>query len=206
MRKQVSSNLARFCATSRGMKQLRTTIATKLVRHFVADTPPPAADRAHREGVQRTRTDISPTVHAALIDLPEAWTRLQRKLRTPHEFVIAAFRTFDVLPVHPQQILAPFQLLGQRPYTPGSPAGWPDIASQWDGPDALLNRIEWSTQLGERIGKSHAPIDAADNALGELLTARTRQAIARAESASQGIALLLASPNSSAGNRCSIRH
>jgi len=170
-----------------------THIAAKLVRHFIADTPPPDAVARIATTFQETRGHL-PSVHAALIELPDAWTREQRKLRTPHEFVVAALRMFDVIPQRPQQILAPFQMLGQRPYTPGSPAGWPDVASQWDGPDALLSRIEWSTQVGARIGKTHSPVEAADNALGELLTARTRQAIARAESAAQGIALLLASP------------
>jgi uncharacterized protein (DUF1800 family) len=85
-------------------------------------------------------------------------------------------------------------LLGQRPYSPGSPAGWPDTAAQWDGPDALLKRIEWSTQLGEKVGGRVQPDSLAANSLGDALSERTRTAIARAASAAQGTTLLLASP------------
>ncbi len=96
-----------------------------------------------------------PSLHAALIDVPEAWSpEAWLKFKTPHEFVVSALRMFDFVPAPSRQLIAPFDLLGQRPYTPGSPAGWPDIASRWDGPDALLNRIEWSSQLAERRGQA----------------------------------------------------
>jgi uncharacterized protein (DUF1800 family) len=93
------------------------------------------------------------------------------------------------------QIAAPFQLLGQRPYAPGSPAGWPDTAAQWDGPDALLKRIEWATQVGDRMRSRVHPLELAQAALGTALGDRTRQSVARAASAAQGLTLLFASPD-----------
>ena len=57
-----------------------------------------------------------------------------------------------IMPRESRQIAAPFQVLGQRPYSPGSPAGWPDTADHWGGSDALLKRIEWSNALAERLG------------------------------------------------------
>jgi uncharacterized protein (DUF1800 family) len=171
-----------------------THVATKLVRHFVADSPPRGAvDRIAR--IFRDSSGDLPEVHAALIDLPDAWSSEPKKFKTPHEFVVSTFRMLDSAPAEARQILTPFQTLGQRPYTPGSPAGWPDIASQWDGPDALLKRIEWASQFGARIGKNIEPVKLAETALGSNLTARTRQAVARAESAAQGMTLLLASPD-----------
>jgi uncharacterized protein (DUF1800 family) len=180
-------DLARHPATA-------THIATKLVRHVIADVPPQSAIDRIAKIFRDTSGNLS-NVHNALIDLPEAWSNEPAKFKTPHEFVVSTFRALDFLPTTPQQILAPFQLLGQRPYAPGSPAGWPDIASQWDGPDALLNRIEWSSELSERVGKRIAPLDLATSALGAALTDRTREAIARAESAAQALTLLLASPD-----------
>jgi uncharacterized protein (DUF1800 family) len=183
----VLQDLARHSATA-------THIATKLVRHFVADVPPPAAVASIANTFARTNGDL-PSVHAALLELPQAWEYAPMKFKTPHEFVVSTFRLFDFTPTQPQQIIAPFNLLGQRPYSPGSPAGWPDSASHWDGPDALLNRIEWSTQLGERVGKRFSPLDLASRALGDALSGRTQDAITRAASAAQGITLLLASPD-----------
>jgi uncharacterized protein (DUF1800 family) len=170
-----------------------THIATKLVRHFVADEPPPSAVQRLRNVFMDTDGDL-PSLHAALIDLPQAWEAQPAKYKTPHEFVISAYRCLDNVPAKPQQMLAPFQLLGQRPFTPGSPAGWPDTAAQWDGPDALLKRIEWATQVGERIAARAEPLQLAENSLGGALSEHTRTVISRAASAAQGVTLLLASP------------
>lgn len=168
-------------------------LATKLVRHFVADQPPQSAVERIAK-VFRDSEGHLPTVHRALVELPEAWQSAPAKFKTPHEFVVSTFRGCDFIPGQPQQIIAPFQLLGQRPYTPGSPAGWPDTAAQWDGPDALLKRIEWATQFGERISARIKPMQLATDSLGATLTDRTRTTISRASSAAQGVALLLASP------------
>jgi uncharacterized protein (DUF1800 family) len=168
-------------------------IATKLARHFIADDPPRAAIESIAAAFMDSSGDL-PTVHRALLESPEAWSAVAPKFKTPHEFVVSAFRMFDFVPGQPQQVAAPFQLLGQQPYAPGSPAGWPDVADRWDGPDALLKRIEWATAAGERAGARFRPLDLATQSLGSALTDRTRTAIARASSAAQGVTLLLASP------------
>jgi uncharacterized protein (DUF1800 family) len=168
-------------------------VATKLVRHFIADEPPPASVERLAKVFRDTKGDL-PSLHRALVESPEAWQAPVSKFKTPHDFVVSTFRMLDFVPQQPQQILAPFQLLGQRPYTPGSPAGWPDTASQWDGPDALLKRIEWASAIGNRMGSKVEPLVAGEQALGTALSERTRTAIARAESGAQALTLLLASP------------
>jgi uncharacterized protein (DUF1800 family) len=168
-------------------------IATKLVRHFVADEPPAAAVDRVAAAFRHSDGDL-PTVHRALLDVPQAWSASTPKFKTPHEFVISAFRMLDFVPEQPRQVAAPFELLGQRPYAPGSPAGWPDRADQWDGPEALLRRIEWASAVGERFGARFQPLGLAAQSLGETLSEHTRTAIARAASPAQGVTLLLASP------------
>lgn len=168
-------------------------IATKLARHFIADDPPKSAVDRLAQVFRDTEGDL-PSLHRALVESPEAWLSLVTKFKTPHDFVVSTFRMLDFVPQQPQQILTPFQLLGQRPYTPGSPAGWPDTAGQWDGPDALLKRIEWASAVGKRMGSKVQPLDVGAQALGSALAERTRVAISRAESGAQGMALLLASP------------
>ncbi len=181
----VLDDLARHRATAEH-------VARKLVCHFVADDPPPAAV-ARIAKVFRDSDGSLPEVHAALVDLPEAWAPKPRKYKTPHEFVVSALRAIDAVPERPQQAVAPLQSLGQAPYRPGSPAGWPDTASQWDGPDALLKRVEWAGQQADRIGR-RAPLDLAAQSLGAALSERTRTAIGRAASAAQAVTLWLASP------------
>ncbi|MET0535757.1 MAG: DUF1800 domain-containing protein [Steroidobacter sp.] len=168
-------------------------VALKLARHFIADEPPASAVERLAKVFRDTGGDL-PSVHRALVESPEAWQQAVTKFKTPHDFVVSTFRMLDFVPQQPQQILSPFQLLGQRPYSPGSPAGWPDTASGWDGPDALLKRIEWASAVGDRMGSKAQPLVLGAQALGPALAERTRIAISRAESGAQGLALLLASP------------
>jgi uncharacterized protein (DUF1800 family) len=170
-----------------------THIATKLVRHFVADNPPEQAVDSVAKAFRTSEGDLT-SIYRALIELPQAWAQPFAKFKTPHEFVVSTFRMCGFVPTEPRQVAAPFQLLGQRPYTPGSPAGWPDTADRWDSPDALLKRIEWASALGERVGSKYQPLDLAARALGDHLGKYSRTAIERAASSAQGLTLLLASP------------
>lgn len=184
--KAVFKDLSRHPATAK-------FVATKLVRHFVADEPPAAAVERVAKAF-RDSDGYLPTVHAAVVDSAEAWTQPQSKYKTPHEFVVSTFRALDYVPERPRQVLAPFELLGQRPYSPGSPAGWSDIAGQWDGPDALMKRIEWATQIGQRMGARRAPVQLAEQSLGAALSEHTRMALNGAADAAQGVVLWLVSP------------
>ncbi|HXS20964.1 MAG TPA: DUF1800 domain-containing protein [Steroidobacteraceae bacterium] len=182
----VLRDLARRPATAR-------FIATKLARHFIADDPPaPAVDRM-AAAFSESGGDL-PTVYRALIASPEAWQQPVGKYKTPSDFIVSSFRGLE-LPV--RQDKAPvglFQLLGQRIWSPGSPAGWPDRSADWDGASELLKRIEWADAVGQRVGSRRDAMDLAPQLLGSVLSAATREAVAHAESASQALALLLASP------------
>jgi uncharacterized protein (DUF1800 family) len=182
----VLADLARHPATARHL-------AFKLARHFVADEPPPEAVERIAQAFRDSDGDL-PTVYRAVLDTPAAWASPAVKFKTPHELVVSSLRMLDFVPAEPRQIAAPFDLLGQRPYTPGSPAGWPDTATHWDGSDALLKRIEWAGSVAGRVAGREQPASLAEQSLGAALNERTRVAIARAASAEQGITLLLASP------------
>ncbi len=182
----VLEDLARHPATARH-------IAAKLARHFVADQPPAAVVERVTRAFQDSEGHL-PSIHRALVESSQAWAEPLAKFKTPHDFVTSTFRAFDFIPPNPQQIIAPFQLLGQRPYSPGSPAGWPDTASQWDGPDALMKRIEWSAAVGQRVNGRASPLALADATLGSVLGDHSRTAISHAASNAQGITLWLASP------------
>ena len=71
----------RFLST---YKTTWTALAEKLVRHFVADDPPPGAVRRIEAVLTETGGDLHAT-SLALIDLPEAWQPLA-KLKTPLEY------------------------------------------------------------------------------------------------------------------------
>jgi uncharacterized protein (DUF1800 family) len=86
-------------------------------------------------------------------------------------------------------------MMGQAPYQPGSPAGWPDTAEHWGGADGLYKRIEWANRVASMAGKSINPLELGDAVLGPAFTRNSRQSVSRAESLEQGLTLLLVSPD-----------
>ena len=168
-------------------------IASKLVRHFVADDPPPQLVAEIASVYLESGGDL-PTIHAALVTAKEPWQRTFAKYKTPKEFVISAFRAFNRVPDDGKFVVGALDLMGQTPYRPGSPAGWPDTADDWGGADSLYKRIEWSNTVAQLAGERINPLDLADAVIGPALGQHTRTAISRAESFAQGITLFLVAP------------
>lgn len=170
-------------------------IATKLVRHFVADDPPPAAvDRI--AGVFRQSGGDLHAVSDALVDLPQAWDPAPRKFKPPEDYLAAAVRAMGGKPeLTGQQLIALLDRMGQRPFYAAGPDGWSDVSGSWIGPDAVWKRVEWADALAK--GVADAKIDpalVAEEALGPTLTPATMRAIRLAESPAQGLALFLTAP------------
>jgi uncharacterized protein (DUF1800 family) len=168
-------------------------VSGKLACHFVADDPPAAlVDRLVRAWME-TRGDLR-EVCRALIEAPESWRQPLAKYKTPTDYLYSAYRALSLPFAGRPADIRVFELLGQRQFAPGSPAGWPDRSADWDGPSALLKRLEWAQQTGQRLGNSRAAGKLAEATLGPVLSADTRGAIARAQDGAQALALLLAAP------------
>ena len=168
-------------------------IATKLVRHFVADDPPAAAVE-HVARVFRNTDGHLPSLHGALVDLDECWRPQSAKLKTPNELVVSALRGLDLPRLPEKRVLGSLGLLNQYPFTAPSPAGWPDSSEHWGSPNALLQRIAWSTQVAERVGSVRQPRTLLAHMSNPADGGALQLSVERAASASQGIALLLAGP------------
>jgi uncharacterized protein (DUF1800 family) len=184
---QVLHALARHPATAKHM-------ATKLARHFVADEPPAALVDRLAQAFRSSDGDL-PSVYRVLIDAPEAWVETPAKLKSPEEMVLSTARVLRFgATAFVRQPDAGTSLLGQRVQAAPSPAGWPDAAAEWLGPDAVWKRVEWATRVADRIGTQVDARALAASSLGPLLTAHTAKQIERAADGSQALALLLLSP------------
>ena len=167
-------------------------LAFKLARHFIADDPPPESVRRIAAVFHRSGGDLS-RVTAAVVMEEALWRAPFAKLRTPEEMVISACRVAGFNP--PAQMLAgSLRLLDQMPFFAPSPAGWPDTAAEWISPEAVLRRADWCQQFAGRVPVPEDPVSLATSCFGEALPEEAAQAIRRAPSRREGLALLLASP------------
>ena len=181
------SDLARHPSTAR-------FLSVKLARHFVADTPPPALV-ARLENAYLQSGGQLPALYRALLDSPEAWLAQPAKLKTPEEFVISAVRLLGLgAQAFERAPDAGITTLGQRVQGAPSPAGWPDMAEEWLGPDAVWKRVEWATRVADRAGRRVDARALAQASLGPLLSDDTARQIERAADGPQALALLLLAP------------
>ncbi|MES2632113.1 MAG: DUF1800 domain-containing protein [Pseudomonadota bacterium] len=168
-------------------------LCMKLARHFAGDTPPASLVDRLAETFLRTAGDLS-SVYRTLIESPEAWTTAQTKFKTPWEWTLSSLRGLRLREAGSQPLATLIGQLGQPVWRPGSPAGYDDIAESWAAPDALMRRVEFAQRIAERAGSSVDARTLAPHILPGGISAGTAMAIARAESSSSALALLLASP------------
>ena len=168
-------------------------VSTKLARHFVADDPPQAVIERMTRAWLESRGQLS-KVYAALLESPEAWSEPLAKFKTPADYIYSSYRALGIPMKDKRRALQAFEALGQRNLMPGSPAGWPDTSADWDGSSALLKRVAWADAVAQRMGDARNARELAPDVLGGTLSEDTAKAIARAESGSQALTLLMASP------------
>lgn len=168
-------------------------LATKLARHFAGDDPPPALVARLEKAYLASDGDL-PTLYRALVEAPECWVAPPLKFKAPWEWSVSALRALGAREVQPQASVGLLRQLGQPVWQPGSPAGWDDIAASWAGPDAILRRVEAAQRFGQRTRDTIDARARAEELFPAALSPGTAQAIARAESPGQGVALMLVAP------------
>ncbi|WFU80016.1 DUF1800 family protein [Bradyrhizobium sp. CIAT3101] len=168
-------------------------IATKFVRHFVADDPPPVLVARLRDVFVKTDGDLK-ALAAALVDSNEAWQVPLAKMRSPYDFLVASGRLLARVPEDPGFYLNNLNLLGQPLWTPAGPNGFPDTSAAWAAPEGMKLRLDIASQMGARLGPNIDPLDLLEFAAADAASVETRKTIERAESRQQALALLLMSP------------
>jgi uncharacterized protein (DUF1800 family) len=169
-------------------------VATQLARHVVGDQPPPALVERLAARFTESGGDL-PTLYRTLIDAPEAWSPAPAKFKTPWDWTLSAMRGLGWREVGNLRAAPLLTQLGQPVWRPGSPAGYDDLAASWAAPDALVRRVEVAQRFAARAGDAFDPRALGAQLLPGTLGAPTAQAIARAESTSTALALLMVSPD-----------
>lgn len=178
-------------------------IAQKLAVHFVSDSPDAALVEALRATFAATDGDI-PNLVLALLSHASAAAGPAEKIRQPFDFVVSSMRALGVDGAQVMQmkdgdfkrgLTRALEEMGQRmKYAPG-PDGWPEEAAAWVTPPRLAARIDWAMSMPQRLRKDLPdPVAFAKSALGAQASATLLTAASRAESARDGVGIVLSSP------------
>jgi uncharacterized protein (DUF1800 family) len=167
-------------------------IASKLVRHFIADTPPPALVTRLADTFIKTEGHL-PAVYQALIESDEAWNSQRNKIRPPQEYMSAVLRATGWRPP-PAVLLGCLMTMGQPLWQPSGPNGFSDTFATWGTPEGLNARMDVAALAAAQTKPLPDPRQFAETILASSLTPMTREAIARAETRTQGLSLALLSP------------
>jgi uncharacterized protein (DUF1800 family) len=182
--RDVLAALARHPATAKH-------VAAKLARHFVADEPPPALVERLAKRFLATQGDLK-EVTKALVAAPEAWEAPRAKLKRPGEWVIGMLRAAGITPPDIGPVMQAHNLLGEPLWRPSAPKGFADESAPWL--DGLAQRLDIANQFARRVGAEADPREVFEQALAPLASSETRQAVLRAESRPQALALMFMAP------------
>jgi len=166
-------------------------LCTKLVTHFISDTPNPQLVNQLVTRWQATNGNIK-QVMLVLIDAKESWLSSPEKFKTPRDFVISSLRLLRATPNDTKALSRSLSVLGQQPFKAGSPAGYGDTAADWDGASALMARIDWAAKLAN--SRYATNIGDIEPQLLAQLSSRNYTMVMRAESRQESLTLALMSP------------
>jgi len=145
-------------------------IATKLVRRFVSDEPPPALVDRVAQTFMKTDGDIREVLKAIFsspeFNSPDAY---RAKVKRPFELAISAVRTLGADTNGGPQFHQWIARMGQPLYGFQTPNGYSDVAENWVNTGALLERMNFALALvsnripGTRVDLSHFVSDMSGN-------------------------------------------
>jgi len=123
-------------------------VATKLVRHFVSDDPPPALVDRIAATFARNGGDIRETLRAIFLS-PEfnSSEAYRAKVKRPFELAISAIRTLGADTTGGPQLHQWIARMGEPLYGFQTPNGYSDTAESWVNTGGLLERLNFGLTL-----------------------------------------------------------
>lgn len=178
-------------------------LARKLVVHFISGQP----DAQLVDQIAMAYSDSGGDLMAAyraLLGHDAAWETAALKVKQPIDFVTSSLRAlgveaqdFTALNWKKMRtlIIAPMGLMGQMWEKPNGPDGWAEAPEHWITPQGLAARIQWAMTVPALVQPNlPAPLDLAKIALGARATAVLRDAVSKSDVKSDGVGLVLVSP------------
>lgn len=194
--REVLRDLARHPATA-------AHLARKLAVHFVSDTPDPALVAALENQYLDTGGDLGALTQTMLTH-PSAWDNAQSNVKMPFHFMGSALRAIGTDPRAIQAVeekdtrkifYKPLSDMGHIWEKPTGPDGLSEEDSAWVSPQGLAARLQWAITIPQLLTPELPdPRHFVQTALGRFSTPAVDFAANAAESRSDGVGLILASP------------
>jgi uncharacterized protein (DUF1800 family) len=150
-------------------------IATKLVRHFVADVPPPKLVTELARVFRETDGDLRAVTRALFLSEEfYAASNVRVKVKRPFEFVASALRVTDAqITSQSVGLVTTFRSFRHLPYGEPAPTGYAVTAADWVSAGALLGRLNFALDLvAHRVtGVTLPEVAAVDSASAAASTA-----------------------------------
>jgi len=171
--------------------------------HFVSDTPDPDLIQHIAGRYADTGGDLQ-SVSSAMLEHPSAWVETLRNVKPPMDFIASACRALAPDPDRLDGLKAgfarrlfmkPLKLMGQPWQRPNGPDGWAEYDQAWITPQGVSTRLLWALSAPQRLRPDLPdPSTFVTAALGPFAPQSVHFAAQAAESRSDGIGLVLASP------------
>ncbi len=177
-------------------------ITRKLAVHFIADDPDPDLVAQISAAYRATQGNLN-AVYAAMLDHPAAWAPRLAKVKQPWDFVVSAFRAMgfsrdDISGLNRkdfiQGVVLPMTSMGQTPFRPPGPDGWPEDSEAWITPATLTARLDWVSELARTYAQEKDPREFLRTTLRDAASKKLTFVASGAVAKWEGVALVLASP------------
>ena len=167
-----------------------THLAGKLAAYFIADTPPPALVERMAKSFLDSSGDLKEVAKTMILS-PESWTEPPIKLKRPSEWVVGMVRATGITQINAARYTGGQALLGEPLWRPGSPKGFPDDEASWI--NGMERRLDVANNFAERVADKADPEDVIQNVLAASVSKEVNEAVGRAETRQQALALLFMS-------------
>lgn len=169
-----------------------TNIATKLVTHFVSDTPEQSDIQTVASALGSSGGSL-PAAYNAVINLANAWVP-QTKLRTPFDLVVATARAVAAPSRQNEVNTQAIAQLGQPIWEPPFPNGWSDLGASWASGAQMAMRTNFVNNFCKYYAGAN-PANTANTALGALISPATVAMMAEVSSVHDKLTILFCSPD-----------
>ncbi len=177
-------------------------ISRKLAVHFVSDDPPEDLVRDLTGVWQASQGDL-PQVYRVLVTHPALAETLRQKVRQPFDYLVACYRALGITgeriaalehPQNARMTFDPMTAMGQPWARQNGPDGWPEDSQAWIAPQLLAARINWSLRMPRQmLDDMPDPRRLLETTFRGTQSDQLAWAVPKAESAAEGVALILAS-------------